>query len=135
MCCLIAAHTSPHITRGRMSTNNIEKFEQFVIENRENGKLNKTPRIISDTLELSKKSGELSQIANKFIHDDKLNYDEYVNKLGDILASIVLLADEMEVSIEDIAELSLETMVTAKVQRNYVRGRIQGALSNLINKS
>jgi hypothetical protein len=96
-----------------MTTNHIEKFEQFVIENREHSNLNKRSRIISETLELSKKSGELSQIANNLIHEDKLNYDAYFNKLGDILASIVLLADEIEVSIEDIAELSLETMVTS----------------------
>lgn len=81
--------------------------------------------LVYSTLGLTGEAGELANKVKKILRNDA-NRDELVagikEEMGDVLWYLSSMADDLGVTLEDIAQINLD-----KLQSRYARGKIKGA--------
>lgn len=85
-------------------------------------------RVVYSALGLAGEAGELANKVKKIMRGDK-NHDELVDgikgEMGDVLWYLAALADDLGVSLEDIADENIR-----KLQSRQHRGMLQGGGDN-----
>lgn len=73
------------------------------------------------TLGLASEAGEVAGKVKKIVRGDKVDPESYVAELGDVLWYLVRLADNIGLTLEDLAELN-----SSKLSKRKEAGTIQG---------
>lgn len=79
-------------------------------------------KIVYPTLGMMGEAGEVSEKIKKWLRRDKeLDKAELIKELGDVLWYIAALADDLDSSIEEVAEINI-----AKLSKRKDDGKLQG---------
>ena len=73
------------------------------------------------TLGLTSEAGEVAGKVKKIVRGDKVEPEAYIQELGDVLWYLVRLADNVGLTLEDLAELN-----SSKLSKRKEAGTLQG---------
>lgn len=93
-------------------------------------KEDKFKELMQQVLGLADEAGEVQALFKKWIRDDEADFDklkkEEINKeLGDVLWYIAVIAHDLDIDLNDIAELNI-----AKLADRKKRGKLTGSGDN-----
>ena len=79
--------------------------------------------LIYTTLGLAGESGEIAEKLKKFLREGDDEYiEEMEDELGDVLWYLARVADELDLSLDDVAEKNLDKLLDRK-ERNVLTGQ------------
>lgn len=93
-----------------------KKYEHDAIPGLDN------PRLSICAIGLAGESGEVCEIIKKYLRGQReINLDAITNELGDVLAYVSMIADELDISLEEVAK----AVIAKNIERHGDR-RING---------
>jgi len=81
--------------------------------------------VIYPALGLAGEAGEISNKIKKTLRGDSLNYNDMVSELGDVLWYLAVLADDLGISLNRVAEENILKLADRKI-----RGKLKGSGDN-----
>ncbi|RXM68373.1 nucleoside triphosphate pyrophosphohydrolase family protein [Clostridium tetani] len=86
-------------------------------------------QLINGVMGLTGESGEVIDIVKKYLYQGhELNYNKIIDELGDTLWYINLIANSINMSLEDIAKYNID-----KLQKRYPKGcfRVEDSVNRM----